>query len=288
MRSIVGTSMTELNMLKSDKFITETRKINKAYARIDENGIARAGTPYPFKNPIGRNYVKNANFSNVDDRDKYQVIKGWNTGTVDREYIEDEEFGTVLKMSSNGSTEQNGWSLGVKFLLEETIQSGNYVTRSFMVKPVDEVAPNPVIPATSLSYDDLSGSSYFTLNTPIEHGWTKFEKTYYVRDEIESIDIQVTDSIGGKYRAQDLFIANIKVEIGKESTEFCLAVSDGGPEERLYSEREGLIFDAIDFNQKGVQRVEGSLLIRGCVIEGNLPVVIEPETKKTLRNINFL
>lgn len=286
---LANKNMQELNMLKSAKFTNETRKINKLYARVDEKNISKAGTPYPYKDPVGRNFVKNANFSNVAERELWQKLSTWNTGTVDRKYSKDDIYGDVLELKPVGATVENGWELGVHFLLEEKIPSGLYVTRSFMIKCIDPENNNPALPASSLTYSDLSGRSYFTLNTPITHEWTKVERTYRVTDDIEAMTLNVSYRAGAHSTPVlcDMAIANLKVEVGKVSTPFSLAISDGGPEETLYSKREGLIFEDVDFNSSDDGKKASALLISGVVYEDRLPIAVESETKKELKKIIF-
>lgn len=281
-------TMAEKNMLKSEKFINMTRKVNKLYARVDEHGVARAGTPYPYKTAVGRNLLMNANFENPDFEST-----GWKSyGGVSNEALMEQievEGKSMLSVTTTPYNPSHAFSsMRLEYVFNPTVDvhEVGLMTLSFKAKKATDRGVGAIKEIRITSEQGGYGDTLRVVkNLELTDTLTNYDIPFNHDEDFKFGNISI--ALGHNEELTDLIITDIKLEIG-ELTEFTLSPEDGGEEPRDAKDREGLIFEDIDFHDVQDKRKAGALMVRGVVEEKRLPIEIEPETKKKLRNINFM
>lgn len=273
-------NMREKNLLKSSKSLCETRKIMREHVLPDENGIVKAGTPYPQSVLVGKNLLRNADLSQGD--------KAW--GGAQGSNV---SYGRAV-------VEHNGKKV--------------MAIKHKVVDPKKELGPCLVAPNTNqeirterLKHNKMT-ISFKAMNHPtaqytdgiqvyvndlvfFEHLMLTDELTEYTATkEYEPTDTLVNfyfrTANETKRTIQDMYVTDVKLEFG-ERTAFSIAPEDGGPLPNPAEKVRGLIFEDIDFNDKTNSVKTNTVLVSGVVHEKRLPVPIDAKTKAQLNRITF-
>lgn len=276
-------NMNELNMLKSSKFINETRKINKLFARVDENNIAHAGTPYPYKTSVGRNLIRDADFKSeeINGAIGWQVVTGiGNDLNVTYPLVDGKKaISLVTKDSGSGFK-----SASLRNRFERVFLDGQQkVTISFKAKLIEPVNTSE-IDYVYISAQKPSSSSNFKIASNIALTEEMQEFSFAGFTNLEYIN-QIEIRLGSNDEIQNSVIQDVKLELG-DKTDFTIAPEDGGPAPAESKIREGLLFEDIHFDDE-TPKVISALTIAGIVYEKRLPLPIEKETKDSINKIIF-
>lgn len=276
-------SMLDLNMLASTRTSLATRKINKLYARVDENGIAHAGTPYPYATAVGRNFIRDADFKN----ETINGAVGWTIRTgvgnnVDVTYpIIDEKkaISLVSKKSSSGLE-----TVALRNRFERVYLDGKQkFTISFKAKAIEPFTTKK-IEYIYITLQRSGSSSNVRIADSVELSEDMQEFSFSTEASMEYIN-QIEIRLGSNANLQNAIIQDVKLEMGNK-TDFTIAPEDGGPAASESKAREGLLFEDISFEDE--QRAVSSILIGGTALEDRLPVKILAASKKQLKKIKFL
>lgn len=288
-------SMLDLNMLASTRTSLATRKINKLYARVDDDGVARAGTPYPYATAVGRNLIRNADFKDETTNDGIGWIVGSGVGnkvTVSYPTVDGKKAMTVVSEKKSDGYQ----TLYIQNVFDNVYLDGKQkVTISFKVKSIDPITTNKIERVyISLGRNNTSSNVIIaesvdltkeTTEEPLEEPTKELKEfSFSVETSLEYIN-RIEFRLGSGNDIQNIAIQDVKLELGNK-TDFTIAPEDGGPAASESKARDGLLFEDISF--KDEQRVVSSILIGGAVLEDRLPVKILAASKKQLKKIKFL
>lgn len=270
-------------MLKSSKFINETRKINKLFAMVDENNIAHAGAPYPYRTAVGRNLIRDADFKSeeMNKETGWRVITGVGN-SLDVSYPLVDGKKAVSLVTKDSGTGFKSASLRNRF--DRVFLDGKQkVTISFKAKLIEPVNTSEIehVYITSQRHnasDNLNVASNVKLTEEMqEFSFTGEASSEYIN--------QIEIRLGSNEKIQNAVIQDVKLEFG-DKTDFTVAPEDGGPVPAESKNREGLLFEDVYFDGE-TPKVISALTISGVVYEKILPVPIEQTTKDTLNKIIF-
>lgn len=280
-------NISELNMLKSAKFTNETRKINRLLAMIEEDDIARAGTPYPFMEAKGRNLLRNADFKEGTNYwTNYQYYESNGSASVIREA---DRFACKVfdrKFRNGGSVGSLNSQLINEYMPTEVEGKVTVSFKAKVINPSDE--PHHI---TKISHC-LPGTGtplireIFAKEIKLTEEYQEFHFSINSRyNMFEQLEFHTGGQLLNNGDSCTVVFSDIKLEFG-DKTDFTIAPEDGGPEPEKSKSKEGLLYEDIDFGKRPA-RVISSLIVAGIVYEERLPIPIEKETKESLNKIIF-